>query len=166
MQRRKFSREFKLEAVRLVKDRGVAVARAARGLDIYENVLRKWIRRSAACLSWPQSDEAGAVGDLPSAQGSREAEGGARHPKRRPQPSSRGRRHEVCFHREAPAHLAGGMALRGVGCFPVRFSHRMRASRSSTAAVPADSRLMSARGHQQYKCASQSIALAIGKRRC
>lgn len=30
MQRRKFSREFKLEAVRLVKERGVAVAQAAR----------------------------------------------------------------------------------------------------------------------------------------
>ncbi|MBN9142296.1 transposase, partial [Novosphingobium sp.] len=29
MQRRKFSREFKLEAVRLVKERGVAVAQAA-----------------------------------------------------------------------------------------------------------------------------------------
>jgi transposase len=44
MQRRKFSREFKLEAVKLVKDRGVAVAQAARDLDIHENVLRKWIR--------------------------------------------------------------------------------------------------------------------------
>lgn len=41
MQRRKFSREFKLEAVRLVKDRGVAVAQAARDLDVHENVLRK-----------------------------------------------------------------------------------------------------------------------------
>jgi len=44
MQRRKFSREFKLEAVRLVKDRGVAVAQAARDLDLHENVLRKWVR--------------------------------------------------------------------------------------------------------------------------
>ena len=44
MQRRKFSREFKLEAVRLVKDRGVAVAQACRDLDLHENVLRKWIR--------------------------------------------------------------------------------------------------------------------------
>jgi transposase len=44
MQRRKFSREFKLEAVRLVKDRGVSVSQAARDLDIHENVLRKWIR--------------------------------------------------------------------------------------------------------------------------
>ena len=44
MQRRRFSREFKLEAVRLVKDRGVAVAQAARDLDVHENVLRKWVR--------------------------------------------------------------------------------------------------------------------------
>ena len=43
MQRRKFSREFKLEAVRL-KDRGVAVAQAARDLDLHGNVLRKWVR--------------------------------------------------------------------------------------------------------------------------
>ncbi len=44
MQRRKFSREFKLEAVRLVKDREVSVAQACRDLDLHENVLRKWIR--------------------------------------------------------------------------------------------------------------------------
>ena len=42
--RRQFSREFKIEAVKLVKDRGVAVAQAARDLDVHENVLRKWIR--------------------------------------------------------------------------------------------------------------------------
>jgi transposase len=48
MQRRKFSREFKLEAVRLVKDRGVAVAQAARDLDLHENVLRKWVRETSA----------------------------------------------------------------------------------------------------------------------
>lgn len=46
MQRRKFSREFKLEAVRLVKDRGVTVAQAAR--DLHENVLRKWVRETSA----------------------------------------------------------------------------------------------------------------------
>lgn len=48
MQRRKFSREFKLEAVRLVRDRGVAVAQAARDLDVHENVLRKWVKEFAA----------------------------------------------------------------------------------------------------------------------
>ena len=47
MRRRKFSREFKLEAVRLIKDRGVAVAQAARDLDVHENVLRKWVRELA-----------------------------------------------------------------------------------------------------------------------
>jgi transposase len=46
--RRQFSREFKLEAVRLVKDRGVSVAQAARDLDVHENVLRKWMRELAA----------------------------------------------------------------------------------------------------------------------
>ena len=44
MQRRKFSREFKLEAVNLVRERGVTVAQAARDLDVHENVLRKWVR--------------------------------------------------------------------------------------------------------------------------
>lgn len=48
MQRRKFTREFKLEAVRMVRDRGVAVAQAARDLDIHENVLRKWVKELAA----------------------------------------------------------------------------------------------------------------------
>jgi transposase len=44
MERRKFSREFKLEAVSLVRDRRVAVAQAARDLDVHDNVLRKWMR--------------------------------------------------------------------------------------------------------------------------
>ena len=48
MQKRKFSREFKLEAVRLVKERGVAVVQAARDLDLHENVLRKWIGELSA----------------------------------------------------------------------------------------------------------------------
>ena len=48
MQRRKFSREFKLEAVKLVRDRGVTVAQAARDLDLHENVLRKWVREAEA----------------------------------------------------------------------------------------------------------------------
>ena len=46
--RRQFSREFKLEAVRLVKDRGVTLPQAARDLDVHENVLRKWIREAMA----------------------------------------------------------------------------------------------------------------------
>jgi transposase len=41
MGRRRFTREFKVEAARLVTDRGVSVAQAARDLDVHENVLRK-----------------------------------------------------------------------------------------------------------------------------
>jgi transposase len=48
MERRKFSREFKLEAVKLVVERGVSVALASRDLDVHENVLRKWVREQAA----------------------------------------------------------------------------------------------------------------------
>jgi transposase len=48
MQRRKFSREYKLEAVRLVRERGVSVAQAARDLDVRENVLRKWVKEYGA----------------------------------------------------------------------------------------------------------------------
>lgn len=42
--RRAFTREFKLEAVRLIRDRGVTAAQASRDLGVHENVLRKWVR--------------------------------------------------------------------------------------------------------------------------
>src|SRR6202521_2333511 len=56
-------------------------------------------------------------------------EGGAGYPKKLssavarlrgvPRPSSRGKRHEVRLHREAPGYLAGGMAVRSNGRIPV-----------------------------------------------
>jgi transposase len=48
MGRRRFDRAFKLEAVKLVRERGVSAAQAARDLDLHENVLRKWIKEFAA----------------------------------------------------------------------------------------------------------------------
>jgi transposase len=48
MERRRFSREFKLEAVKLVRERGVSVAQAARDLDLHENLLRKWMKDFAS----------------------------------------------------------------------------------------------------------------------
>ena len=44
MERRKFSREFKLEAVNLVKVRGVSIVQASRDLDLNHNVLRRWLK--------------------------------------------------------------------------------------------------------------------------
>ena len=48
MGRRIFSREFKLEAVKLVRDRGVSVVQACRDLDVAESVLRRWMREMQA----------------------------------------------------------------------------------------------------------------------
>lgn len=48
MGRRRFDRAFKLEAVKLVRDRGVSASQAARDLDVHENVLRKWVKEFAA----------------------------------------------------------------------------------------------------------------------
>ena len=48
MQRRRFGREFKIEAVRLTRERRVSVAQAARDLVVHENVLRKWVKEFAA----------------------------------------------------------------------------------------------------------------------
>jgi transposase len=44
MGRRVFAREFKVEAVRLIRERGVSVAQAARDLGIHENMLRRWAK--------------------------------------------------------------------------------------------------------------------------
>ena len=53
MERKRYGREFKLEAVRLVKERGVAVAQASRDLGVHANVLREWVRAFAADRSRP-----------------------------------------------------------------------------------------------------------------
>ncbi|WP_284948330.1 IS3 family transposase [Acidisoma cladoniae] len=44
MTRRQFSREFKLEAVRLVNERGISLVQASRDLDVGESILRRWIK--------------------------------------------------------------------------------------------------------------------------
>ena len=41
-QRRSYTREFKVEAVKLVTEKGYSVAEAARSLDIGETLLRSW----------------------------------------------------------------------------------------------------------------------------
>jgi transposase len=48
--RRVFAREFKGEAVRLIRERGVSVAQAVRDLEIHENMLRlrRWAKEGSA----------------------------------------------------------------------------------------------------------------------
>jgi len=43
--RRKYDKQFKEEAVRMVTEGGRSVAEVARGLGIHENILHKWRRQ-------------------------------------------------------------------------------------------------------------------------
>jgi transposase len=45
MERRKFTREFKLEAVRLIKDRGVSYVQASQDLNVHMSQLRDWVKK-------------------------------------------------------------------------------------------------------------------------
>ena len=47
MERWKFTREFKLEAVKLIKERGVSVAQAAHDLGVNDGMLYSWDRQLA-----------------------------------------------------------------------------------------------------------------------
>lgn len=48
MTRKVFDKAFKLEAVKLVTERGVSCAQAARDLGIGENVMSRWVREAKA----------------------------------------------------------------------------------------------------------------------
>jgi transposase InsO family protein len=52
MGRRRFTWEFKLETVRLIKDRGVSYA-GSRGLKVHTSQLRKWVKKF---WQWPVLD--------------------------------------------------------------------------------------------------------------
>src|SRR5204862_1817024 len=101
MERRKFTREFKLEAVKLVKDRGVSYARVAEDLGVHPTQLRNWVK---ALADDPEHSFPG--------QGQMKPE----QSEIGPRPISRRNRREVRFHCEAPGGLAGGMVVRGARC--------------------------------------------------
>jgi transposase len=48
MERRRFTREFKLEAVRLIKERGVSFAQASHDLSVHQSQLRSWVKALAS----------------------------------------------------------------------------------------------------------------------
>ena len=45
-QRRSFTKEFKAEAVRIVRESGKSVGAVARELDLTETALRSWVRQT------------------------------------------------------------------------------------------------------------------------
>ena len=48
MQRRKFSKELKLEAVKLVRERGMRALQVGRDMDIGANAVSRWVREAQA----------------------------------------------------------------------------------------------------------------------
>ena len=119
MERRKFTREFKVEAVRMTKERGVSVAQASRDLAVHPNVLRKGAREMSSdpTQAFPghgqMKPEQLEIERLKREVAKLKAERDM--PQKRPQPSSRGMRYDVRVHCEAPGRLAGGVALRSAG---------------------------------------------------
>ena len=47
MERRKFTREFKFEAVRLIKNRGVSYTQVSINLGVHQPQLRGWVKKFA-----------------------------------------------------------------------------------------------------------------------
>ena len=52
MERRQFTREFKLEAVRLIKDRGVSYVQASQDLGVHVSQLRDWVKKFGSGKCW------------------------------------------------------------------------------------------------------------------
>ena len=109
MTRRKFSREFKIEAVKLVTEQGVSVAQACRDLDLAESVLRRWMRETsvAPISAFPgnglQRAELAEIAALKKEVAKLKVECDIL----KKAAISRGTRHDVRFRGKAPAHLAG-----------------------------------------------------------
>ena len=119
MERRKFTREFKLEAARLIKERGVSYAQASQDLRVHQSQLRGWVK---ALADDPQQafpghgqmkPEQAEITRLKREVIKLKAE---RDIQKKLRPTSRRSRREVRLHREAPGELAGGMVVRGARC--------------------------------------------------
>ena len=119
MERRKFTREFKQEAVRLIKERGVSYAQASQDLDVHQSQLAGWVKLLAddPHHAFPgqgqMKPEQLEITRLRREVSKLKAE---RDTQKKPWPTSRRNRREVRFHCEAPEDLASGLVVRGARC--------------------------------------------------
>src|SRR5260370_42700901 len=139
MERRKFTREFKLEAVRLIKDRGVSYVQASEDLGVHPSQLRDWVKKFAedpeqafpghGQMKPEQLEIARLKREVTKLKAERDILSvRIRSPANRdqgsadgcflgkPRPTSRRNRREVRFHCEAPGGLAGRLVVRGARC--------------------------------------------------
>ena len=119
MERRKSTREFKLEAVRLIKERGVSYVQASQDLGVHVSQLRDWVKKFAddpehafpghGQMKPEQLEIARLKREVTKLKAERDI-------LKKPRPTSRRNRREVRFHCEAPGDLAGGLVVRGARC--------------------------------------------------
>jgi transposase-like protein len=111
MERRRFTREFKLEAVRLIRDRGVSYAQASEDLKVHPTQLRNWVK---AFANDPQHAFPGQGQMKPEqleiARLKREVL------KLKAERDILKNRREVRIHCEAPGDLGRGLDVRGARC--------------------------------------------------
>src|SRR5215470_12021490 len=83
--RRAFTKEFKAQAVRIVRESGKTVGTVALELDLTETALRSWVRQAdidAGRGAPGRADDRGARGTRPPAAREPDAADVARHPKK------------------------------------------------------------------------------------
>ena len=120
--RRQFSREFKVEAVKLVTERGVGVSQGT-GFDVGETVLRRWMReltqdpQQAFPGKGIMKPEQAEIDKLRKEVAKLKME---RDILKKPWPTSPGNRCEIRFRCEAPIGLAAGIDMRGSRCLARR----------------------------------------------
>ena len=64
MPRRKFTREFKVSAVKLVHEQGYSISQAAKSLGIDSNSLRSWMEKLSGEVSAAPSPDASLKAEL------------------------------------------------------------------------------------------------------
>ena len=122
MERRKFTREFKLEAVRLIRERGVSYVQASQDLRVHVSQLRDWVKKFAddpehafpghGQMKPEQLEIARLKREVTKLKAERDI--------LKSRPTSRRNRREIRFRCEAPGDLAGGLVVRGARCLARR----------------------------------------------
>jgi transposase len=116
-ERRKFTRKFKLEAVRLIKVRGLSYVQASQDLNVHTSQLRDWVKKFSNDPehAFPGN---GQMKQLEITRLKREVAKlkAERDILKKPRPTSRRNRREVLLHCEAPGDLGRGLDVRGARC--------------------------------------------------
>jgi transposase-like protein len=121
--RREFTQDFKLEAVRLIRDRAVSFNQASEDLGVHVSQLRSWVKKFAEDPqhAFPghgqMKPEQAEIARLKREVTKLKAE---RDILKKLRLTSRRNRREVRLYREAPGVMAGGLDVPGARCLARR----------------------------------------------